>query len=259
MIAFIGLGGMGAPMAKRLLDNGIDVTVWNRTPERAKPFGDRAASSVIEAVQGADIVITMLSDPAAVRDVIDQIADHLGPETTLIDMSSIGPKATADIAKQVPALVDAPVMGSVDRAGTGELIIFAGGDISGVSPVLEILGTVVPAGPTGAGAALKSVMISAIIAGVTVVGEAYALAGKLGLPTELVDRVMATGPLGGLYARATSDTALFPVRLAVKDVDLALSTLDQPVLAAARTALLSDPTLADQDLRAVVDTHRNAG
>ncbi|MFF7944879.1 NAD(P)-dependent oxidoreductase [Nocardia gamkensis] len=259
MIAFIGLGGMGAPMAKRLLDKGFDVTVWNRTPKRAEPFGDRAASSVVDAVKGANIVITMLSDPAAVRDVVSQVAGHFGPETTLIDMSSIGPEATAEIAKQVPKLIDAPVMGSVDRAATGELLIFVGGDPSGVTPVLEALGTIIQAGSSGAGAALKSVMISTIIAGVALVGEAYALAEKLGLSQELVDSAMANGPLSGLYARATSATAHFPVRLAAKDLDLALRSLDQPILSAAYTALHADPNRADQDLRVVVDAHRSVG
>jgi 3-hydroxyisobutyrate dehydrogenase-like beta-hydroxyacid dehydrogenase len=81
-IAFLGLGIMGNPMAKRLLAAGYPLTVWNRTASRAEPLqaeGADVAASPAEAVRDADVVITMLADPTAVREVIDGIVRHLRP------------------------------------------------------------------------------------------------------------------------------------------------------------------------------------
>src|SRR5437879_8147025 len=95
-IAFLGLGIMGSPMAKRLLAAGYPLTVWNRTASRAEPLqaeGASVAASPAEAVRDADVVITMLADPTAVRGVIGGIAQHLRPGDTLIAASPIGPTA----------------------------------------------------------------------------------------------------------------------------------------------------------------------
>jgi len=141
-IAFIGLGIMGSPMAKRLLAAGYPLTVWNRTASRAEPLqaeGANVAASPAEAVREADVVITMLADPTAVREVMDGIARHLRPGTTLIEASTIGPQAVEEVAALLPggvALIDAPVMGSADRAASGQLVVLAGGDITRVRPVL---------------------------------------------------------------------------------------------------------------------------
>ena len=100
-IAFIGLGIMGSPMAKRLLAAGYPLTVWNRTASRAEPFqaeGASVAASPAEAVRDADVVITMLADPTAVREVIDGIARHLRPGATLIEASTIGPQVLEEVA-----------------------------------------------------------------------------------------------------------------------------------------------------------------
>ena len=175
-IAFIGLGIMGSPMAKRLLAAGYPLTVWNRTASRAEPLqaeGANVAASPAEAVREADVVITMLADPTAVREVMDGIARHLRPGTTLIEASTIGPQAVEEVAALLPggvALIDAPVMGSADRAASGQLVVLAGGDITRVRPVLEVFGTVTECGAVGHGAALKVVLINAVIAGVTAGG-----------------------------------------------------------------------------------------
>src|SRR5690348_11240867 len=138
-IAFLGLGRMGTPMATRLLAAGHELTVWNRTAARAEPLvaaGAKPAATVAEAVRDADVVITMLADPAAVADVADQFADALRPGTVLIDMSSIGPDAVKALRERIPdsvSLIDAPVMGSVDAAADGKLIILAGGDVATVA------------------------------------------------------------------------------------------------------------------------------
>lgn len=132
-VAFLGLGAMGAPMAARVIGAGYEVVVWNRTAARTEPLvalGAGAAADPAGAVAGAEFVITMLSDPAAVTAVAEAIAGALRPDAVLVEMSTIGPDGTERIRGLIPAsvgLVDAPVMGSVDRAADGTLAVLAGG------------------------------------------------------------------------------------------------------------------------------------
>ncbi|MFB7381974.1 NAD(P)-dependent oxidoreductase, partial [Kitasatospora purpeofusca] len=205
-IAFLGLGRMGLPMARRLASGGYPLTVWNRTPGRVpEPVeGLVEVADPAAAVRGAGVVVTMLADPAALAAVAGRITAELAPGTVWVEMSSVGPAAVAEVRTQLPdgvRLVDAPVLGSVGPAGTGGLTVLVGGgpvDVERVRPVLERLGRVVDCGGPGAGAALKLVAIGAIVGGVAVVAEALALAGSLGLPVALAGGVLAAGPLGGL-------------------------------------------------------------
>lgn len=258
-IAFLGLGLMGTPMARRLLDADYPLTVWNRTAARAEPFaadGARVAGTAAEAVRDADIVITMLADPAAVAAVLDAIAPALRPGTRLVDTSSVGPDAVRAAAARLPegvSLVDAPVLGSVDRAATGELVILAGGEVGPVRKVLEQLGTVRPCGPIGSGAALKLVLINAIVSGVVVTAEALALGERLGLDEALVRDGLGSGPLAGLLQRALATTAHFPVTHAAKDVRLATAAADLPVARTVLDRLTAYPDLAHDDLARITD------
>ncbi|MFE6064846.1 NAD(P)-dependent oxidoreductase [Streptomyces sp. NPDC056431] len=257
-IAFIGLGSMGLPMARRLLDAGHPLTVWNRTAAKADALvadGAVRAASAAEAVREADVVITMLADPVAALAVADAIVPALRPGTHWIDTSTIGPDAVRVLAARLPdgvTLIDAPVMGSVDRAAAGELLILAGGDTAPVAAVLDRLGTVTPCGGSGDGAALKLVLIDAAIGGVALIAEVLALAGALGLPRELALRTLAQGPLSGAVARATATGSHFPVALAAKDVALATAVTELPILQAVHTALTGDPALLGEDLSAVI-------
>ncbi|MFD7979223.1 NAD(P)-dependent oxidoreductase [Streptomyces sp. NPDC059071] len=259
-IAFLGLGNMGLPMARRLLDAGHPLTVWNRTPGKADALvadGAVRAADPAEAVADADVVITMLADPAAALAVADTMIPALRPGTQWIDTSTIGPDTVAELAARLPegvTLVDAPVMGSVDRAATGELLIFAGGDTAPVAGVLDRLGTVTPCGGPGTGAALKLVLINAVIGGVALIGEALTLADSLGLPRDLALRTLGAGPLAGAVGRATATGVHFPVALAAKDVALATgaTAAKLPVLEAVHAALTADPSLAGEDLAAIV-------
>jgi len=232
---------MGTPMARRLLAAGHELVVWNRTASRTDPLvaeGAKAAPSAAEAARDADIVITMLADPPAVQAVLADVT--FKPGACLLEMSSIGPEAVRAVREQLPAevgMVDAPVMGSVDWAAEGKLRILAGGDLDRVEPILAELGTVVRCGETGSGAALKVVLISAIIGSITLVGEALRLADALGVP-DAVERLKAT-PLAGALERAFSTTADFPVALAAKD--LGLAPIDLPMIEAARQTLLRLP------------------
>src|SRR6201985_2195347 len=119
-IAFIGLGIMGGPMARRLLAAGYPLTVWNRTTSRAEPLqaeGAEVAASPAEAVRDADVVITMLADPTAVREVMDGIAGHLRPGATLIEASTIGPQALQEVAALLPGSV--ALVGATRTGGAG--------------------------------------------------------------------------------------------------------------------------------------------
>jgi len=249
-------------MARRLLASTYELTVWNRSPERAKPFallGALVAVSAAEAVEGADIVITMLADPAAVRHVISEIAPVLRPGAHLIDASTIGPGALLEVADMLPpgvTLVDAPVMGSIDRAAEGTLTLLVGGDIEPVADVLAMFGTATSCGPVGAGAALKVVLISAIVAGVTAIGEAMVAADAFGLPQDLVVQAMSHSPLAGVAARAFAEGSQFPIRLAAKDVALAIETGDLSVARAVHARLVASPQAMDDDLAQVVELIR---
>ncbi|XIE78394.1 NAD(P)-dependent oxidoreductase [Streptomyces sp. SBR177] len=251
-IAFLGLGSMGLPMARRLLDAGHPLTVWNRTPGKADALvadGAVLAADPAEAVAGADVVLTMLADPAALRAVADAVLPALRPGTRWIDTSTVGPDAVRELTERLPegvTLIDAPVMGSIDRAATGELLIFAGGDTAPVASVLARLGTVTPCGAPGTGAALKLVLINAAIGGVALIAEALTLSDALGLPRDLALRTLGAGPLAGALGRATATGVHFPVALAAKDVALATAATEAklPVLEAVHQALTRDPALA---------------
>lgn len=261
-IAFLGLGAMGAPMARRLLASEYQLTVWNRSAERAEPFaslGAEVAASAVEAVKEADIVITMLADPAAVLHVVSEVAPALRPGAHLIDASTIGPKALFEVADLLPpsiTLVDAPVMGSVDRAAEGTLTLLVGGDLHSVADVLARFGTATSCGPMGAGAAMKVVLISAIVASVTAIGESMVAADAFGLPQDLVMQAMSHSPLAGIAARAFAEGSEFPIRLAAKDVALAIDTGDLPVARAVHARLMTSPQAQDDDLAQVVELIR---
>ncbi|MCX5195616.1 NAD(P)-dependent oxidoreductase [Streptomyces sp. NBC_00249] len=255
-IAFLGLGHMGAPMARHLLACGYELTVWNRTPAKAGPLveaGATLASSPAGAVRDADLVVTMLADPAALRAVAEEVLPALRPGTHWVDTSTVGPDPVRELAARLPegvSLTDAPVMGSVDRAGTGELWVLVGGDpLPGpVRTLLATLGKVSECGPAGSGAAMKLVLINAVVGGVALVAEALTLGRALGLPAALVREQLSAGPLAGAVARTFADASHFPVALAAKDVALATAHAALPVLDAVHATLAARPELADRDL-----------
>jgi 3-hydroxyisobutyrate dehydrogenase-like beta-hydroxyacid dehydrogenase len=263
-IAFLGLGRMGKLMARRVLAAGHDLTVWNRTAERAQPLvaaGARAAPTPAEAAREAEIVITMLADPAAEEAVVlgpGGVAEAIRPTACLVEMSTVGPKTALAVSGGLPAgtaFVDAPVMGSVGAAESGNLIVLAGGDVDRVDSVLAIFGTVVRCGAAGSGAARKLVLIGAAMAGVTLVGEALALAEALGVPRDAALEGLAAGPLAGSLNRVQSTNSDFTIALAAKDLTLATDAADLPQLAAAREWLRTAAAegAADQDVGRVVE------
>ena len=278
-VAFLGLGQMGAPMAARLASSGDhNLTVWNRTPARAEPLveqGARAAATPAEAADGAEVVITMLTTPEAVEAVVADAALHDG--VTLIDMSTIGPAAVAGVRAKLPQgvrMLDAPVLGSVPQATSGELKIFVGGDeadLKRVRPVLERMGTPRHLGPLGSGAAMKLVANACLGFLMTGLGEALVLADGLGLDQQAVLDVLSESPVGVTTRskRNNIESGTWPpnfkLSLAAKDLGLVLDAattagLDVRVLPQAGQWL--DAALAaghgDEDYSVVIDTIRRS-
>ena len=259
-VAVVGLGAMGSRIARRLLDSGHEVVVWNRSPDKTAPLidcGAIAASSPREAAAGNRILITMLADPLALRAVSGGpggIAAGVHPELIVVEMSTVGPPAIRALASSLGPevrLVDAPVLGSISEAESGQLTIFAGGlpeVVDEVEPLLATLGSVVRVGPLGAGAAAKLVANAALLGTLTVLGETLALADALELPRETTGTVLASTPLAEHAKRrlALIEAGDYPRRfglsLARKDADLILDAgkagvVKTPALAAARNWL----------------------
>src|SRR5215210_287296 len=152
-LGFIGLGTMGAPMARNLLEAGHELAVWNRSPERAEPLveaGARRADSPADAASGIMATILMVTNAEAVQEVLfgdKGVVKGLPAGAAVINMGTIGAVATTRIAKTLGDLgyrmLDAPVTGSTPVAAAGELDIMVGGDeqtFREFEPVLAVMG-----------------------------------------------------------------------------------------------------------------------
>jgi 3-hydroxyisobutyrate dehydrogenase-like beta-hydroxyacid dehydrogenase len=237
-VAVIGLGAMGSRMAGRFLDAGHGLVVWNRTTGRTAELidlGAEAAETPAEAARLAEAVITMVSDPSALREVTEGPAGVVAgadASTTVIQMSTVGPEAVSRLASALPAgtgLLDAPVLGSVAEAESGSLQVFLGGpaDLVGRwTPLLSTVGRPVHLGPLGAGSAAKLVANSTLFGVLGVLGEALALARALGLSSDAAFEVLAVTPLAAQAERRrpSIESGDYPTRfslsLARKDADL---------------------------------------
>jgi 3-hydroxyisobutyrate dehydrogenase-like beta-hydroxyacid dehydrogenase len=243
-VAVVGLGAMGGRVARRLLDAGHEVVVWNRTAARADELaraGASPAADPADAARRAEAVITMVSGPDALRAVSQRpsgLAAGVGDSTTVIEMSTVGPAAVSRLAEALPPgtpLLDAPVLGSTGEAEAGSLRIFVGGPAALVerwTPLLSALGTPVHVGPLGAGAAAKLVANTTLFGVLGVLGEALALADGLGVARDAAFDVLAATPVAAQAERRRDaiETSSYPVRfalaLAVKDADLILAGAD---------------------------------
>ncbi|MDQ6434291.1 NAD(P)-dependent oxidoreductase [Mesorhizobium sp. LHD-90] len=201
-VAFVGLGMMGLPMASRLAAAGYSVRGSDLSTDALAAFeraGGKPCASPQEAAEGVSVLITMLPNGAAVRDVLlgaGAAASALRPGALVIDMSSSAPMETRWLAEDLSAigifLVDAPVSGGVKRAAAGTLAIMAGGDpvqIERARPILSAMGsTIVPTGEPGSGHAVKALNNYVSAAGLVAACEAVLIAEKFGVdPNVLVD------------------------------------------------------------------------
>lgn len=209
-IGFIGLGIMGAPMAANLLKAGFDVIGYNRGPaavERLAATGGRAAASVAEVARGADVIITMLPDSPDVEAVVlgpDGVLAHTASGSIVIDMSTVRPQTSVDIAtaagaKGVRAL-DAPVSGGEAGAIEGTLSIMVGGEAETAAAAHHVLAamgtTIVHVGPAGAGQTVKAANQLVVAGTIQLVAEAIVLLETCGVDAEAGLKVLAGGLAG---------------------------------------------------------------
>ena len=204
-IAFIGTGLMGYPMAKNLINKKLNLKVFSRTLEKAKPLeklGAIIVNSLGEAVKEADIVITMLTDDNAVEKVLgnQEFLNNLKISSTVIDMSSIKPKIAIKYGQLLKDryihFLDAPVSGGTIGAEEGSLAIMVGGDqnvFDGAFDTLKIMGNPTLVGPIGSGQVSK--LANQIIVGVTIgaVAEAITLCEKAGVDANKFIKALSGG------------------------------------------------------------------
>jgi 3-hydroxyisobutyrate dehydrogenase len=281
VIAFLGTGRMGGPMAANLARAGFEVRVWDRTASHAAALagdGATAAASPAEAVRGAGILITMLADGPATEQVWNG-PDGLsaaGPGLIWVQMATVGLEWTQRFANTAARygvhFFDAPVSGSQGPAQAGELTILASGPhwmAEAVAPVFEVLGRATTwLGPAGNGTRAKLVLNNWLADITETTAETLSFARQLGLdPAAIVDLLEST-PLGSPYAMQKARTMLagdftpaFALKHALKDADLAAQaaqesgaelTLTSALLPRWRRAVASGH--ADDDLAAIYTT-----
>lgn len=239
-IAFLGVGLMGAPMTRNLLDAGFSMTLWNRTASKCDPFKGEAtiADSPAQAVRDADVVITMLEN----SDVVESVMVEQGAIAALksgalvIDMSSVQPSVArrhAELAaERGVGYVDAPVSGGTLGAAEARLSIMAGGseqDVDRARPVFEALGKCTRIGPVGSGQLAK--LANQAIVGITIgaVSEALLLAAKGGADPAAVREALMGGFAGSrileLHGQRMIDRDFAPgapARIQLKDLRMIL-------------------------------------
>lgn len=240
-IAFLGLGIMGREMAGNLIDAGFDVTLWNRTYKTAKEVAGKkgkVASTIKEALKNKDVVITMLSTPQAVEEVLtmeDGLAESIDKKALWIDATTVGVKHSeffATLAEEMNInYIDAPVAGSKVPAKNGELVFLAGSDeenLKKIQPLLDAMGKkTIFAGSVTNGVRLKLVVNLLLGMNMAAFSEALLLGENLGLEKDflldLLPDLPVTAPIIKLKKekfRNNDIEAEFPLRWMHKDLEL---------------------------------------
>lgn len=276
-LGFVGLGVMGGRMAKRLLDAGHTVTGYNRTQSKADwllKAGMQWGESPRVVAEVADVTFSMVTNTAALRAITggpNGVLAGLGPGKIYVDISTVSPAASQELAAQVAAkgaqMLDAPVSGSVITLEQGKLSIMVGGDPTAfekVKPILQDIGPkVTHVGRNGLAATMKIATNLSLAVQMLAFSEGVLLAEKSGIKREtavevLVNSVIASPMVKyrGPFVLGTSDEAWFDVNMMQKDMNLALELgqqLDVPLpttavtnefLTAARGMGLSDKDFA---------------
>ena len=233
----IGLGAMGAPMARHLANAGFLSMVWNRTSSTAeaisKETGARVAGTPEQLAAACNVILTCVSADQDLLEVVEQLLPGVKPGLVLVDTSTVSPATAKRVASSLQeasaGFVDAPVSGGVEGAKKGTLSVMAGGDsatISRIMPVLEAISTTVThMGPVGSGQATKAVN-QVMIAGIAeAVCEALALGEKLNLPSERLLSIVSAGAAGSWFLEHRGETMLkdsfdvgFKLSLLLKDL-----------------------------------------
>jgi 3-hydroxyisobutyrate dehydrogenase-like beta-hydroxyacid dehydrogenase len=246
-IGFVGLGAMGSRVAGRLLDAGNAVYGTNRTKSKAQPLIDRGLKRLEtprEVAAAADVIFSMVTDDSALDAIAsgpDGILAGLGRDKVWVDMSTVSPSASRDLAKRVDSLgaqmLDAPVSGSIPQAEAGTLAVFVGGSdraFAKVEPLLRDFGQAVThVGANGQGLLVKLAVNISLAVQTLAFSEGLLLAERGGVDPQLAAEVMGTSSIGSPMLKARipllldlPEQAWFDVALMEKDIQLALSTAD---------------------------------
>jgi 3-hydroxyisobutyrate dehydrogenase len=283
-VAILGLGTMGSGMAANLLKVGFPLSVYNRTRTKAQPLidaGARSASTPAEAVKDASVIISMLADDVASREVwLGENGALAAAKKTaiLVESSTVSPAWIAELAKQAEQrgldLLDAPVTGSRAQAEAGQLSFLVGGKdttLEAATPVLRAMSKeIVHLGPIGSGAKMK--LINNFLCGVQVASFAEGLIWieRSGLDREKALSILKAGApgsplLGAISARMVSQnyTVNFLLKLMTKDLlyaqnEAELSNVDLKTAEVARSlfAAAIDQGFGDQDMSSVIEPLR---
>ena len=283
-IGFVGLGIMGSRMAANLRGAGYELTVYNRTRERAEAWAAERGGTVVatpaEVGAASDVVITMVVDGAQVQEVLlgeQGVAQGAAPVTLCVDMSTIAPgdsrRIAAALSERRVAFVDAPVTGSSPRAEDGTLTIMAGGtteDFQRARPLFEVMGElIVHVGEeVGQGEMVKLINNAVAAANAHTLAQALVVGRGTGVDLDALVQVMGAGSGGSAMLALKAEpmrkhdySTLFKLEHMLKDVRLCLEEgqaagVPFPAAAAVREALTAGMGrgLGDDDFAAVVET-----
>ncbi len=241
-VAVLGAGTMGGPMARSIAAAGIDVRVWNRTRERAEETGLDVADTPSAAVDGADVMLTMLADGDAVQEVAEAALDAVGDDAVWLQMSTVGIAANERLAalaeERGVAFVDAPVSGTKQPAESGDLVVLASGPSEArerVRSVLDAVGSkTVELGEAGEATRFKLVLNTWLAALVESLAETIAFAEAIDIDPQQFLTAIDGGPLGADYANVKGKLmierefpAAFSLSLLRKDAGLVLDAAER--------------------------------
>jgi 2-hydroxy-3-oxopropionate reductase len=244
-VGFIGLGIMGRPMAKNLMEADYELVIHNRSPEKAEELAEEgnatAAGSPKEVAEACDVVITMLPDSPDVEAVVageGGVLEGIRDGALLVDMSTISPVVTEELAAKVrekgASMLDAPVSGGDVGAIEGALSIMVGGseeDFERARPLFDVMGKVAThVGPTGAGQVVKACNQIVVALNIEAVSEALVLGSKAGVAPEKVVEALSGGLAGSAVMEAKKEKFFshdfepgFRIELHHKDLGIALA------------------------------------
>ncbi len=263
-IGFVGLGAMGSRIAGRLLDAGHGVYGTNRTKPKGQALVDRGLqwrATPREVAEATDVIFSMVTDDQALEAITsgsDGILAGLAGGKVYVDMSTVSPRASREVAQHVQALgakmLDAPVSGSIPQAETGTLAIMVGGNehaFRKVEPLLRELGQAVTyIGVNGQGLVLKLAINISLSVQILAFSEGLVLAERDGVDTKLAAEVMAATPIGSPMLKARvpllldlPEQAWFDVAMAHKDIRLAREAADELAISLP-SAAVADEMLA---------------
>jgi 3-hydroxyisobutyrate dehydrogenase len=280
-ITFLGTGIMGAPMTRHLAAAGHDVTVWNRTVEKARPLAEHGvtvAEDPAAAATGAEAIVTMLTDVHAVEDVMAEAAPAAPDGALWWQASTVGLAGTEALAALAEehhlTLVDAPVLGTRGPAEDGALVVLASGPddaVAALRPLFDATGSkTMLLGEAGAGTRFKLVMNHWVLAVTDAIAETIAFAEGVDLDPALFLEAIGGGPLDIGYAHVKGPGMIagelplaFPLQHALKDADLILEAGERHDLDLAlavtvrdRLARAADDGHGEKDMGMVIEAAR---